>query len=131
MTARGAKATCDRIFSELVRMRGACQRCGTARHLECAHIIRRHHVGDPDGVTLRHNPLNAWCLCVGCHRLVDTDPVVFTGLVMSTIGVENYDLLMAAKNTPHRRWTEKDWIRERTRLRELLRACGSVDREVW
>lgn len=131
MTVRGAKATCDKYASQLVRMRGACQRCGSTKNLEWAHIIRRRHVGNPDGIALRHNLANAWCLCGQCHRLVDSDAVEFTRLVEATIGLGFYGLLIAAKNEPHRRWTEKDWINQRAQLRALLNGAGSVDRSVW
>lgn len=129
VVASGAKSTCDRYFSRLVRLRGSCQLCGSAKNLECAHILRRRHVGDPDGTPLRHNTENAWCLCSTCHRDVDTDAVRFTMLVDHTIGRERYEALVRVKNAPHRRWTEKDWARERARLLGLLKAAGSTDRE--
>lgn len=128
---KGAKASCDRYFGQLVRMRGACQRCGGTKNLECAHILRRRFVGDPDGMALRHNPANAWSLCSSCHRLVDSDSVEFARLVERTIGFDIYAMLAEAKNSPHRRWTEKDWIAQRNILRSLLNDAGSVDRSVW
>lgn len=121
MTARGAKATCDTYFSKLVRARGRCERCGTTTGpFECAHVIRRRFVGDPDGVPLRHNLLNAWCLCRACHQLVDSDAVPFAALVEATIGLGAYEELQVVRRAHHRGWREADWVRERARLRLLL-----------
>lgn len=52
---------CDTKFSLLIRSIGYCQYCGRKENLQCAHIIGRANY------TLRWNPLNAICLCVGCH----------------------------------------------------------------
>lgn len=120
-----AKATCDRYFSEVVRARGYCERCGTSvGPFECAHIIRRRFVGDPDGIVLRHNEDNALCLCRVCHMTVDADPVQMAMLIDRTIGLDKYDELLAVKNAAHRPWREKDWIVERDRLRDLKKALA-------
>lgn len=122
MSARSAKATCDTYFSRLVRARGACERCGSPGPLDCAHIIRRRYLGDPDSIGLRHNEDNAWALCRHtCHRTVDEDPVEFAALVARTIGSEKYAELQAVKNSNHRPWREKDWIAKREQLRALLK----------
>lgn len=114
-----AKRTCDTYFGVIVRARGACQRCGARERLECAHIIRRRFVGDPDGIVLRHNEANAWCLCHDCHALVDSDEIEFGDLVMRTIGREKFSELAIAKRAHHRPWRESDWVRERARLLAL------------
>lgn len=117
-------AGADTYFSELVRARGACERCGRTDNLQCAHIIRRRHVGDPDlGFSLRCCEDNAWCLCAECHRIVDNDAVAFTELVDRTIGRAKYEELLVLKHRPHRRWTPKDRAAERARLRGLLKEC--------
>jgi ferredoxin len=125
MSARSAKATCDRYVAQLVRARGACERCGSSGPLEAAHIIRRRYLGDPDGIALRHNEDNLWALCRPCHRIVDEDAVQFSLLVEKTIGFELYAELQAAKNAPHRPWREKDWQRERARLKVLLKQLNN------
>ena len=124
MSARGAKGTCDLYFGKVVRARGNCERCGSAGPLECAHIIRRSFVGDPDGVALRHNEDNAWCLCVACHDLVDEHKPIFTALVAATIGLDKHDELFAVAHGRHRPWRESDWILERQRLLALLKASA-------
>lgn len=122
MSAKSAKATCDKYFAQIVRARGYCERCGRSDlPLQAAHIVRRAAVGDPDGIPLRHNLDNAWALDAECHRTVDTDAVEFTRLVERTIGLELYAELMRVKNAPHRPWREKDWVSQRARLRALLK----------
>lgn len=51
----------DKIFSEIVRARGACQKCGKTTGLQCAHVISRvnHHT--------RWDLDNALALCLRCH----------------------------------------------------------------
>lgn len=119
-----ARKTCDLYFSKIVRARGACERCGDGPPHEAAHIIRRRFVGDPDGVGLRWNEDNCWCLCIPCHRTVDTDPIAFTALVDQTIGLTKYLELMAVKAAQHRPWREADWIRERQRLAAILKGAS-------
>ena len=119
---RNPWGTCDTYFSKLVRARGQCERCGTTQNLECAHVIRRRHVGNPDlGFSLRCCEDNAWALCRPCHYIVDNDAVQFTELVDRTIGRAKYEELLIIKNSPHRRWSDKDRAAERDRLRALLK----------
>ena len=119
-----AKKTCDLYFSKVVRARGVCERCGAPPPHECAHVIRRWHVGDPDGIGLRWNEDNAWCLCHDCHTTVDTDVLEYAELLVATIGVKKYDELIAVKNAPHRPWRERDWVAERARLLALLKEAA-------
>jgi hypothetical protein len=119
--SKGAKSTADLYFSKVVRARGACERCGSAGPLDCAHILRRRFVGDPDGVALRHNEDNAWALCRECHGKVDGDPVAFANLVHQTIGLDKYEELLDVRRATHRQWRESDWVRERSRLLAILK----------
>lgn len=121
-----ARKTCDLYFSKVVRLRGKCEwpGCPQTHGLQAAHILRRRFVGDPDGVGLRTNEDNAWCLCAIHHGIVDTDAVSFTRLVEQTIGFELYDQLLAVKNAPHRPWRESDWISERARLLAILKEAA-------
>lgn len=52
----------DDKFSRLIRSRdGACRKCGTTEHLQCAHIVSRTYL------RTRHDPENAIALCRSCH----------------------------------------------------------------
>lgn len=115
---KGPAGTAEKLHSELVRSRGACERCGSPGPLECAHIVRRRYVAT------RTCERNAWCLCHHCHRIVDEDPTEFYDLIEATIGREGFTLLknQALGNT--KVWRESDWREECGRLRELLKAAA-------
>jgi hypothetical protein len=69
---------CDEEFSQLVRSREVCDRCGKTESLACAHIIpRTNH-------TLRWDIMNALCLCYSCHIFyAHKDPLGFVDYLMS------------------------------------------------
>lgn len=125
-SAKTAKASCDRLCREIVRLRGCCQRCLATQNLQWAHIRRRHYVGDPDGTSLRTNPENAWLLCGPCHREVDTNAVAFTELVDQTIGRQRYEEFVRLSHARHRAWRAADWVAERDRLKAMLEAAGKA-----
>lgn len=52
---------CDVEFSKYIRSYGECEKCGTDKNLQCAHIISRRHY------STRWDPENALCLCKRCH----------------------------------------------------------------
>lgn len=53
----------DKMFSEIVRRKGFCERCGKTdkSKLQCAHLYSRRHKN------IRWDLENALCLCSGCH----------------------------------------------------------------
>lgn len=55
------KRKADKLFSEIVRARGRCEKCGGNGVLQCAHIIPRTNL------TLRWDFENALCLDMKCH----------------------------------------------------------------
>ena len=119
-----AHKTASLYWSKVVRLRDTCERCGGPGPYEAAHIIRRRHVGDPDGVFLRTNLDNGLCLCKPCHMTVDADPVQMARLIDVTIGFDLYYQLLAVKNGQHRPWREADWIAERARLLAILKSAA-------
>lgn len=70
MYGNGAKGKADKLFSELVRLAGACQnpRCRSRSNLQCAHIYSRKFN------RTRTMPLNAVCLCASCHAYYTARP---------------------------------------------------------
>ncbi len=61
---------CDRLFSQLVRAGGVCERCGkTAVRLETSHVLSRRYANT------RCDFRNAFCLCSSCHRWVGANPL--------------------------------------------------------
>lgn len=116
--AGGDKGACDRVFSQLVRMRGSCIRCGSVRDLQCAHVLSRRYSAT------RCDTRNAWCLCAGCHFLVDSHADEKMDLVEKTIGRAVYDELKAAALGNLRPW---DWKAERARLEQLRVQMGGQE----
>jgi hypothetical protein len=93
-----------------IRARGQCQRCGSTRGpFECAHIIRRRFAHT------RSDERNAWCLCLPCHRLVDTYASEFNALIDSTIGWE----LFRELEEKSKRRERFDWAAELDRWKAL------------
>lgn len=73
------------LFSRIVRSRGHCERCGDSYGpFDTAHIVRRRYSAT------RCVEDNAWCLCRGCHRIVDEWAHELMAQVARTIGAERY-----------------------------------------
>lgn len=90
-TPQSVKASCDKLFSQLVRSRGMCQRCGETRYelLQTAHIYSRKFN------SVRFDEDNAICLCARCHRWGHDNPTEFTDWLSSFV---NLDALKVKKN---------------------------------
>jgi len=104
--AKGAKAKCDRLFSLIVRARGACENCGESRYaqLQTAHIISRRYSHT------RCDLDNAYCLCAACHRAFTDHPVDFGAFVK--FKNTNYGVLIIRSQDQ----AKKDWDDELVRL---------------
>ena len=62
----------DRLFSELIRSKGYCERCKrTDGFLQCCHIRSRRFLNT------RWNEGNSFCACAGCHRWFHDHPHLF------------------------------------------------------
>lgn len=89
---RGLKGRATKLHSQVVRARGACERCGERDYskLQAAHIVPRRY-----SVT-RCDPTAAWCLCAGCHLRTTEWASEHMALVEATIGLEAFGLMRAA-----------------------------------
>ena len=114
---KGAKAKATRLHSELVRTRGLCQRCGSGRTLQCAHIIGRRYSAT------RTDENNAWCLCAGCHMRLTEHPDEHMDFVAETIGMAAFSALKA-KAEAGVKAGEPFWHAEVLRLESLLREAA-------
>ncbi len=92
---------CDKAFSELIRSKGACEKClRTDTKLDCAHVIPRTNK------TLRWDINNALSLCFRCHtRWAHQNPLEFASW-FRIFYRERYLYLMTHKNTLTKRTTE-------------------------
>lgn len=113
------KAEATRLHSVIVRSRGYCENCGqawlsTGSKLECAHIVSRRFS------RTRTRQDNAFCLCSRCHLRFTEWPLEFAEFVLSKIGQERYDALVAEAHS-----MEKfDWYDELDRLRAVAADLG-------
>lgn len=57
------KRKADKIWSEIILSKGACEICGSKRYLN------PHHIEGRRNLTLRHDLRNGACLCSGCHTM--------------------------------------------------------------
>ncbi|HEX9992489.1 MAG TPA: HNH endonuclease [Acidimicrobiales bacterium] len=113
---KGPRGKATMLHSQLVRLRGACERCGRSAgvKLECAHIISRRYA------STRTDERNAWCLCSACHRRLTEWPFEHVAFAVATIGQETYDELKAKALTIKK----VDWEAEVVRLSALLREAA-------
>jgi hypothetical protein len=78
----------DKIFSEVVRSIGWCERCHTKeKQLQCAHIYSRRYRHT------RWDTENAICLCAGCHFRAHQNPIDFSRWVEDYLGKGTLDEL--------------------------------------
>jgi cytochrome c553 len=125
----GIKVTAaDRHFSLCVRERAdwKCQRCRRDfRHepgkLHCSHVFSRRWA------SVRHSPLNALALCVGCHRRVSENPIDHVEFFIKINGRESYDLLRELKEriVPKRERPEKEMAKHYKAEHARMVATGS------
>lgn len=114
------KLLCDKLFSMAVRDRGACERCGATRYLDlqCAHVISRRYLGT------RWDPINAFCLCKGCHFWGGANPLEWEDFCIEKLGEETYlDIKRRAraKATP-------DYVRILEQMETLVESTSGLPR---
>jgi hypothetical protein len=83
----------DKVFSEVVRGKGKCERCGNTDTLQTSHIYSRSYQ------CVRWDELNAHCLCAGCHWWWHKNPLEAKDFVLQTHGEEGVKELR--KRTHH------------------------------
>lgn len=111
--AKGDKGACDRLASQLVRLRGCCEYpgCGRPHDLQCCHIISRTYN------RTRTRLDNLLCLCASHHRMIDTFPDEKLRVTQHVYGPGHYlELRVDAESTVGQRF---DWTAERARLTRL------------
>lgn len=110
---KGARGKATRLHSLVVRARGACERCGRAQNLQCAHIIPRRYAAT------RTDETNAWCLCAGCHMRLTEHPDEHMEFVAETIGMDRFHELKRRAEAGVKA-NEAFWLGEVDRLKGLL-----------
>ena len=100
-TKASLKRKLDKIFSEVIRKRGYCERCGESTHskLQCSHIHSR------DKLSVRWDLKNAFCLCGGCHIFWwHKNPVLAAEFSREKLGEYEYVALLHRANSI-KKWT--------------------------
>ena len=88
------KRKADKLFSAYIRSQGVCEWCSKRETLQTAHIFSRRYL------VTRWEPINALCLCAGCHRKAHDKPVEFVEWVKEYLGEDIYnELRRIAKTT--------------------------------
>lgn len=90
----------DKHFSNCVKERAgwSCERCGKhypegdRQGLDCCHIWGRAKK------SVRHDPLNAVCMCRGCHQHFTSHPVAFHDWLVERFGSGHMDILREKSN---------------------------------
>ena len=77
----------DDLFSQLIRSKGKCERCGSKDFLQTAHLISRRYK------QVRWDLTNALCLCRGCHVYFTHHPIEWDLYVEDKIGINLYKTL--------------------------------------
>lgn len=114
----GLKGKATRLHSEVVRMKGHCERCGKAGvPLDAAHIIGRRYAAT------RTDENNAWALCKGCHMRLTEHPHEHMELVYQTIGRTAFDELWRRANDGVKA-NDAFWQGEIDRLLALKRSAA-------
>lgn len=102
ISRKGLKNKLDKAFSELIRSRGRCERCGDkGATLQTSHIYSRKNLA------VRWDELNAFCFCAGCHFWWHQNPLEAQEFTLQKLGKEKYDLLKRKANTI-KKWTDQE-----------------------
>lgn len=112
MSQKTAKNHCDRLFSQIVRSVGVCERCGSYAgevQLQTSHWISRRYSN------VRTDFDNAFCLCAACHRWWHAFPTDASDWAIEQRGRETYERIREAANET----AKVDWVAELERLRAI------------
>ena len=112
----------DALFSKYIRTRDGwtCQRCRKTylpptQALHCAHFFGRGKL------SVRFDADNACAWCYGCHRWLDTHPLVKEAFFREWLGEERYNALTVRASTP----AKIDPVAVKILLNEKLKAMAT------
>jgi len=107
----------DKLFGQIIRSVGKCERCGKREGLQTAHVFSRNNK------SVRWDVGNAFCLCNGCHIFwAHQQPIEFAEFTKAKIGEKEYqELRKRASQT--KQWTiqelEKLLKKQKKRYKDL------------
>lgn len=90
-TIKTVKASCDKLWGEIIRSVGRCQYCGRTDVL-----LNAHHIFTRERLATRYSIKNGSCLCVNHHTFssdfsAHKTPVEFTDWLRSKYGTQFID----------------------------------------
>lgn len=111
---KGAKAKCDKLFSEIIRSIGECEAAGYApgpcsSQLQCMHIISRRFSNT------RTDLRNAFSGCAAHHRYYTDHPREFSKFITETWAQDYYDQVYQKSQG----LGKVDWDEEYERLKTI------------
>lgn len=109
---KGAKAKCDKLFSEIIRSVGECEASmlgNCSSQLQCMHIISRRYSNT------RTDLRNAFSGCAAHHRFFTDNPREFSKFITQTWAQEYYDHVYQ-KSQEYRK---VNWDDEYLRLKDI------------
>ena len=111
---KGNKGKATKLHAQIIRDRGACEKCGSSSNLQCAHIFSRKYSWTRPSLD------NAFCLCARCHRHYTDNPVEFGEFTNEMIGADKYQELVVLRETI----MKFDWDAEADRLYAIAKERG-------
>lgn len=124
-TKSSVKRNLDKTFSDVVRKRGYCERCGQTEHskLQCSHIHPR------DKLSVRWDIKNAFCLCGGCHIFWwHKNPILAAEFAKEKLGDYEYTSLLHRANAI-KRYTLQEMQELLITLKGILCSKQDIDRQ--
>jgi 5-methylcytosine-specific restriction endonuclease McrA len=118
-TPKAAKNRADRLFKQLVRQRGECERCGATAdqaQLQTSHIVTRARSNT------RVDPDNAFLFCATCHRWWHQFPISAARFAITHRGEATLNRLEEAALQP----AEVDWNEQVAVLEAMLEKEGDA-----
>lgn len=115
---RALKRKCDKLFSQIVRVRGGCEETGGTEALQCCHIISRSYHAT------RWDLDNAFCLTQKRHMYYTNHPLEWANFVTHKIGQEKYEALKK-KALDYKKMKTGDYQQLYAKLKEKYEALSN------
>ena len=105
----------DKLFSEIIRSRGKCERCNRVDDtLQTSHVFSRSHL------SVRWDFDNAFCFCASCHWWWHKNPPYTKDCSIKILGEDVYDELVKRKEQICKRSIE-NLIEMRDSFKEMVK----------
>lgn len=121
LSRKGQRNKADRLFSQIIRSKGACCICGSTEVVQCAHLISRRYLGT------RWDQQNAVPLCQKHHMFYTHRPLEWDLWIEERIGPDAHrELKQRALQL-----TKPDYESIIAELEQGLRLSGELQDEGW